>query len=145
MKYPYWKVLIGFSSCPALASLPTSFYIIFNDVFSGRFWGGERVFSELMASVHFSIIVVPAMAMLFFGVPAVALAVLYLFVKVERTYRGIAFVSCLGGGSGVLWNLIFNDVFPVFLVFSHAAVASFVMAFFVLPKPITMDEDTSEE
>lgn len=139
--YPYWRVIIGFTLCPAMVNVA---------MLVGLF---EHIF--LQPSSHhpwwiYLVMMVPVtgVALVFYGVPALILALIYASLKLYKSFGSYVFVSLYGGIGAHLWGVAVNYlkshkeyVFPYLIFpglgpygpFFLAAALSLIMAYIVLP------------
>lgn len=143
-KYPYIKVITGFTLAPALASF---------------IWGVLSGFSVLTGGVDklstavALIFVIGISGFVLFCIPAFAISVIYAVLRLHKSWTSYLLVLFVGGCIAHLWLPIIwrggyaqwelTDIFHVY--FALGAVSSVLMAYFVLPKkPIKQPEEPNE-
>jgi hypothetical protein len=138
--YPCRRVIIGFTLCPALVSV----FMVLGDISNSIFLQGYSLPGWEAYPVF--MLVVSAVALMFYGVPALMLALLYAAVRPYKSFGAYVFVFLSGGLGAHLWGLLINYLnshstqdFPglpglgPYGIFFLAATTSLVMAYIVLP------------
>lgn len=145
--YPYWRVMIGFTLCPALVSV----FMFLVDAVDSVFIRRDSLLSWEQIYYLPLMLVVSLGALLFYGVPALILALIYANVRLYKSFVSYFFVSFSGGGGAHLWGWGINYLnsgeahdFPylpglgTYGPFFLAATCSLIMAYFVLPAKETL-------
>ncbi|WP_189471678.1 hypothetical protein [Litchfieldella qijiaojingensis] len=150
IKYPRGKVIFGFTLCPAVVA---------------SFWAGVELFyhllpkfllsknwTELFSEFFMILWVVSAGGMVFYGIPAFLLALLYASLKLSKSLKNYFLVFIAGGVGAQVWGGMFilvlnwmERIFEFPWAFLMGAFSSLIIAIFVLPKPAMTDEGTSVE
>lgn len=136
--YPYRRVIIGFTLCPAMVSA-TMLVGLFEHIFLHP--------SPLHPWWVYLVVMLPVagVALVFYGVPALLLALLYAAVRPYKSLSAYILVFLAGGLGAHLWGPLVNYLNPgqTFLTFPGlgpygpfllGATTSLVMAYLVLPK-----------
>lgn len=145
-RYPRWKVIIGFSLCPALGGLMLGGTVLVNALVDPS--RNDGVFFTIYISLAFALVSMLT-ATFFYIVPAIFLSLLYAFLKLSNSVAGYFIVSICGGGGAALWcRIVFHKVpngNPLLSDFGSLPIAeplgaffwgmatSFLMAFIILP------------
>lgn len=149
-KYPYKKVVAGFTLCPCIVSV---LFVVgfFVEVVPSALDGCDGIeSSSVVLGGLGGALIFPIASMLFFGPPAFCLALFYALVKLKKSAWAYILVFLVGGSGAEVWAAWIwggwqRGTFPLPWPFFMGGVSSLIMAFFILPKPATMDEGTSEE
>jgi len=134
-QYPIWRVLIAFSLCPAIGGFWVLIFFIWGA------WGGDVFEHEGLLYFIWGLLVMfvlfPISAVFFYFVPAFVVAIFYVYLKLERNWKGYLLVGLLGSTSVLLWYEFVIDTyfFGCGLNVSAGAVSSLIMARLVLPIP----------
>lgn len=148
--YPRKKVFFAFLLCPffsGLAAVPIMLIAIMVTVFSNSSLIGEVRGSELISLF----ITVPIMTQFIFLLPALILAILIAFFKLEGRLRVYWLISTVSAAVSSLWmfSVIFffisevenyqvmRNMFPVLLSFLLGGVSTGAAAYWFLPRRIT--------
>ncbi|UYY88730.1 hypothetical protein [Alcaligenes sp. SMD-FA] len=143
--YPYWKVGLGFSLCPGIAgiimALVLTYYAVLDPKVDGISVLGVAVGSSFVMALTAIVINIP---------PAIALAVIYLALRLYRSWQSYLLVAFLGGCGAFFWGAYISPInrgkgywqaiaeswlsTPFASAFVLGAISSFVMALWVLPK-----------
>lgn len=90
--YPYWRVIIGFTLCPALVSV----FMFLVDVVDSVFIRRDSLLSWEQMYYLPLMLVVSLGALAFYGVPALTLALIYATVRLYKSFVSYVFVSFSG-------------------------------------------------
>lgn len=145
MNYPYRRVLIGFSLCPALAGVLMIPLVFFTGL-SGQ--GGQGALFLLNVALAGALAVSLVAAVIYFP-PAFLLALLYAMLKLKKGRKSYLFVAIMGGLGSLLWGSLiapFNrgksyieaivsnwPTEPYVSTFLLGATVSLCMAIWILP------------
>ncbi len=129
--YPFRRVVVSFTLCPALVGI-----FIFGHVATiGLVFENSEMnaLEMIVASFGFGILSA-ATGMIFYGLPAFGLAMLYAYFQLRRCAQHMLIV-CLAGGTGAL---MWGEVLPMETHhvgnFCLGAVTSLLMALYALPR-----------
>lgn len=142
-----WKIITGFSLCPALGGLILGGTVLVNSLVDPS--RNEGVFFIICIGLAFTFSSI-LVATFFYIVPAFFLSLIYVFLKLSKGIFSYLFVSICGGGGAALWcrivfpkaqngNPLLSDfgVLPIAEpsgAFLWGAATSLIMAFVALPK-----------
>ncbi|WP_164461324.1 hypothetical protein [Alcaligenes faecalis] len=101
--YPRWRVFLSFLLCPVLAGPFIGVWL----ALSGS-QPGDEAWVVLVGSMAGALLAA-LNALVFYGVPALLLALLYSVVKPRKTWRSVLLITLLGALIALLWNMF---VFP---------------------------------
>jgi hypothetical protein len=133
IKYPYWKVGLGFLLCPALVG---GFWLIF---FTVPF---EVLISEGLLGTMLAYLGGALFGELFFFIPAFCLAIVVIILRLHKNWQGYLSVSILGGLFSLIWSyylihfdavflkIVVNPVFPLIA----GVLSALVVGKIVLPR-----------
>jgi hypothetical protein len=143
--YPFWRVLIGFTLCPALAGV-VAFVIT---LVHGLILPNGANEAVLTLSILGASLMVAVTAFIIYVIPAFLLAVLYVSLKLCRGWKGFSFVFLAGGICALLWAELISpqnrgkdlaqvflnnwSTWPFLLTFILGSVMSLFMAILILP------------
>lgn len=137
--YPRWKVFFGFLFCPPIAGVG---YAIFLTAKGAALQNQALDFS----SAYFVFLLLIAIGSLgLYGVPAVLLSFLYIFLRLFKSWKSFLFIFCLSFLSAYFWGVVIDAVsvknkgFPYFVLEGYtpsllAGFSSLFVSFIVLPK-----------
>lgn len=145
--YPRKKVFFAFLLCPffsGLAAVPIMLITIMVTVFSNSSLIGEVRGSELFSLF----ITIPIMTQLIFLLPALVLAILIIFFKLEGGPRVYVLISIVSAVVSSLWMFsvvfffisevenyqVMRNMFPVLLSFLLGGVSTGAAAYWFLPR-----------
>ncbi|MFB3304726.1 hypothetical protein [Pseudomonas sp. AMR01] len=145
--YPRKKVFFAFLLCPffsGLAAVPIMLITIMVTVFSNSSLIGEVRGSELFSLF----ITIPIMTQLIFLLPALVLAILIVFFKLEGGPRVYVLISIVSAVVSSLWMFsvvfffisevenyqVMRNMFPVLLSFLLGGVSTGTAAYWFLPR-----------
>ncbi|WP_439273528.1 hypothetical protein [Pseudochrobactrum sp. HB0163] len=143
--YPYWKVGIGFSLCPAIGggivALIATYYAALQPQLDALL---------VLGFAAWALFVMPLTAIAINTPPALVLAIIYLALRLCRSWQSYLLVALLGGCGAFLWGVYIVPAnkekaylqaiaeswlsAPFAGAFALGAVSSLVMAFWVLPE-----------
>ncbi|EPC00177.1 hypothetical protein L861_14705 [Litchfieldella anticariensis FP35 = DSM 16096] len=138
-KYPSWRVIIGFTLCPAAVAL----FIMSAVMFLGLLFEQDMRdgWWETFGGLPAILLLTSLTALYLFGVPAFLLAVLYSLMKLRKSLQAYLIVFVAGGSGAQVWTWLpvttassDEGLFGFPSAFFMGAVSSLIMAFFVLPK-----------
>jgi len=129
--YPFRRVVVSFTLCPALVGIFIFGYVAtIGLVFENS---GMNALEMIVGSFGFGILSA-ATGMIFYGLPAFGLAMLYAYFQIRRCAQHMLIV-CLAGGTGAL---VWGEVLPMETHhvgnFCLGAVTSLLMALYALPR-----------
>lgn len=129
--YPFRRVVVSFTLCPALVGIFIFGYVAtIGLVFENS---GMNALEMIVGSFGFGILSA-ATGMIFYGLPAFGLAMLYAYFQLRRCVLHMLIV-CLAGGTG---SLVWGEVLPMETHhvgnFCLGAVTSLLMALYALPR-----------
>jgi len=128
--YPSARIFIAFSLCPALvgglfaAGLSIRESVEINTI--------KDFFTVLGKAVGFGTMLM-ALAEIFFGIPAMLAAFVYVKLKLYRQWHHFLLIIATGALAAHLWSLMYGGHLDYFFAALGAA-SSFVTALFVLPR-----------
>jgi len=135
--YPRLRIFIAFSLCPSLSGFLFSIFFLLASIFN---IGGNRQYLDIpipqFLLVTISVLLITGiMAVVLYGIPAVAAAAVYLWLKPYKNWRGFLMVVTIGALSAYLWRIIgpLDEPRPMASL-GLGAVTSFIMALLVLPR-----------
>lgn len=133
--YPYWRVIIGFTLCPAAIAL-----LIVSAMFLFSLFTGPALSDggEVLGGFFVIAIIAAVTALYLFGVPAFLLSLLYASIKLRKSWWAYIFTFLAGGSGAQVWTLLpvagseaGLSEFPG--AFILGAISSVIMAFIALP------------
>jgi hypothetical protein len=153
--YPYRRVLVGFSLCPGIVGLAfgveMAIYSLAKESSAENFWyvvDGFFIFPLLFI----------VCALIFYGIPAFLLAVIYTLLKIKKNLAGFIFIIICGGLGAFLWatriwpkpdpeiksviaavNALFSGHFIEY--FFLGAISSILMGLYVLPREVLSSDE----
>ena len=136
---PFRRVVLSFTLCPALVGI-----FIFAD-FATYGPVPERAEMNPLKTIaaSFGVGILSAVTgMIFYGLPAFGLALLYAYFRLKRCFQHVLFV-CVAGGPGAQLRcevLSLETIGNRYTSFFVGAATSFLMAFYVLPKQPEIQE-----
>lgn len=140
--YPYWRVIIGFTLCPAAVALLIVSAMFLFSLFTGQdFSDGWEVFGGFFAIASIAALT----ALYLFGVPAFLLSLIYVWIKLRKSLWAYLLTFFAGGGGAQAWALLpvagsEAGLFEFPGAFILGAISSLIMAFIALPSRL---EDSS--
>ncbi|HBJ67928.1 hypothetical protein [Alcaligenes phenolicus] len=126
--YPRWRVFLSFLLCPVLAGPFIGVWL----ALSGS-QPGDEAWVVLVGSMAGALLAA-LNALVFYGVPALLLALLYSVVKPTKTGLSVLLITILGALTALFWNMF---VFPGLKDWASALLGggtSLFMALWALPK-----------
>ncbi|AYR19086.1 hypothetical protein [Alcaligenes faecalis] len=143
--YPYWKVGLGFSLCPGIAggimALTGIYHAVLDPDINGLSVIGFVAVTAFLMAFTAIVINIP---------PAIFLAVIYLALRLYRSWQNYLLVAFLGGCGAFFWGAYISPInrgkgywqaiaenwlsTPFASAFVLGAISSFLMALWVLPK-----------
>lgn len=131
--HPFKKTVIFFTLAPALPGIFIALYFAAIGLFSSA--ENMVVTDVLFAAIGFGILSC-ILGLLFYGLPALLLAVIYACLEFRKCFKHIVITGLAGGGTALMWShLVPLDMKPV-VTFALGAGSSLLMAIYALPKQI---------
>ncbi|WP_126799513.1 hypothetical protein [Aliidiomarina soli] len=139
--YPYWKVIISFTLCPAVAGYFLGTYIMITSlVFHEGYESLDNVLDMILIIV-FVPFLISLGAFAIFCVPAFIAAAIYATFRLRKSWYSFAFILIIGGLAAhfwlpVIWSLdyISWELTYIFNMYSVlGSVSSLFVAYFALP------------
>lgn len=133
--YPYWRVILGFTLCPAGMALLIVCAMFLFSLFTGQaFSDGWEVFGGFFAIAFIAALT----ALYLFGVPAFLLSLLYAWIKLRKSWWAYLLTFFAGGCGAQAWALLpvagsEAGLFEFPGAFILGAISSLIMAFIALP------------
>lgn len=133
IKYPYWKVGLGFLLCPAVVGF---FWFTF---FLAPF---DVLISEGLLGTMLGCLAGAIFGEIFFFIPAFCLAIVVIILRLHKNWQGYLTVSILGGVFSLIWSyylihfdavflkIVVNPAFPLMA----GVLSALVVGKIVLPK-----------
>lgn len=129
--YPFKRVLVSFSLCPALVGIFLSGYFATIELMvrttsmnAAEVIVGARWFGGLAAVI----------GTLFYGVPALLLVALYAWCELYRCPRHLAIIGLAGGLGALIWGEVLPLESKPVVNAVLGCVTSFLMALYALPR-----------
>lgn len=138
--YPFRRVVVSFTLCPALVGIFTFGYFATIGLVLQK---AEMNALEMIAGSFGFGILSAVTGMIFYGLPAFGLALLYAYFRLKRCFQHIVLVCVAGGVGAQLWF----EVLPLdsldhrYSSLFLGTVTSFLMALYALPKRTPEPED----
>lgn len=133
--YPYWRVIIGFTLCPAVVALLIVGAMMFFAIVHGEeLGGGGDIWGGLLAILFISLLT----SLYGFGVPAFLLSLLYVSIKLRKSFYAYLLTFVAGGSGAQVWASLpatglGDGLFAFPGAFVMGAISSLAMAFIALP------------
>lgn len=139
--YPYWRVILGFTLCPALAGYSLGMVMVFDNLLSNEASG----LLNMIRITLFTPLITSIAGFIFFCIPAGFAALVYSMLRLYKSWYSYLFVMLCGGGAAHLWELTvwvreyedWVETLSPDLSFFLGASSSLLMAYFVLPKKLS--------
>jgi len=135
--YPRLRIFIAFSLCPSLSGLLFSFFFLLDSIFrlDGNRQYVDMPIPQLLLGTIAVLLITGLAAVMFYGIPAIAAAIVYLLLKPYKGWRGFLMTATIGALSAYLWRVIgpLDEPRPMPSL-GLGAVTSFIMALLVLPR-----------
>ncbi|MDP9838668.1 hypothetical protein J2T09_003440 [Neorhizobium huautlense] len=138
MYYPTIKVIVRFTLCPIIPAPIISAVILSLDLH--EFTGTVEWYYWLPAYVGMTLWV-SLCALIFFGVPALMLSVVYATLQLRRSAKHLFLVSLSGGALAFMFNGLFLPPLHEIAAITLGLVTSLLAALFALPKQTTLSYD----
>ncbi|RUO79856.1 hypothetical protein CWI84_09520 [Idiomarina tyrosinivorans] len=133
VNYPYWKVIIGFTLCPAVAGFFLGGVIIFEGLSSDEAYEVSDIMRFALVGPIFTSLV----GFVVFCIPASIAALIYARLRLYKTWYSYLFVMLLGGVNAHIWEFIWSSnhksLFETDLSFLLGVFSSLLVACFVIP------------
>ncbi|SDI61428.1 hypothetical protein SAMN05216588_12072 [Pseudomonas flavescens] len=131
MTYPFKRIVASFTLCPALAGV-----FIFGYFCTAELIGrttSMSVVETVMGTFWFGILSAVT-SMIFYGVPALGLSLVYACCRLHRCLLHVVIVCIAGGTVALLWGEVLPMETQPVVRFCLGAVTSWLMALHALPK-----------
>lgn len=131
--HPFKRVVVSFTLCPTLVGM---FIFVYIATIGLVVESSDSITLEMLAGSFWFGILSAVTGMIFFGVPAFGLALLYACLGLHRGLPHILFVCVAGGLGAQAWSDVLqmgNESTPYSSLVS-GVVTSFLMALYALPK-----------
>lgn len=132
ISYPRIRVFIAFSLCPSLVAPLFSVWAFLAGVMTPH---GEAVSLFLIfgGSIAFGV-AAGVSALVFYGIPAVAVSIIYVLCRPFRSWKSISLITMTGAGAAYMWSLFGAPRIEPIPSAAFGAISSLAMALFVLPR-----------